>query len=203
MRPWPWLSVLLVAACDEPGAPTGASSAAPSATSSAGPEEAAELRESRALVGRFSTALRQELMQALGASGPVGAVAVCSEKAPRIAEGLGLSAGWSIRRTSLKLRNPANAPDAWERAVLERFEQERARGVPADQLEFHEIVTTDGGRQHRYMKAIDTAAMCLGCHGTSISGELAAALDARYPDDKARGFAVGDIRGAFSVTKSL
>ncbi|MDE0059891.1 MAG: DUF3365 domain-containing protein [Defluviicoccus sp.] len=43
--------------------------------------------------------------------------------------------------------------------------------------------------------------MCTVCHGTNIAPEVAAALDALYPDDLARGFEVGDIRGAFSIVQ--
>ena len=61
----------------------------------------------------------------------------------------------------------------------------------------------DGQRTFRYMKAIGTQPVCTVCHGTSIAPEVTARLDALYPEDRARGFAVGDIRGAFSITQPV
>jgi hypothetical protein len=53
------------------------------------------------------------------------------------------------------------------------------------------------------MKAIPTAKVCLACHGSAITPEVTAALDEAYPQDQARGYAEGDIRGAFSLSKPL
>ena len=53
------------------------------------------------------------------------------------------------------------------------------------------------------MKAIPTADLCLACHGESINPDIAAAIDEAYPEDQARGFKSGDIRGAFSLSKPL
>jgi hypothetical protein len=51
------------------------------------------------------------------------------------------------------------------------------------------------------MKAIPAGEVCLACHGAAITPEVAAALDAAYPEDQARGYALGDVRRAFSVSK--
>jgi hypothetical protein len=53
------------------------------------------------------------------------------------------------------------------------------------------------------MKAIPTAAQCLNCHGESISPEVDAKLKALYPNDQARGFKEGDLRGAFTLAKPV
>jgi hypothetical protein len=53
------------------------------------------------------------------------------------------------------------------------------------------------------MKAIPTAELCLKCHGGDIDAKVAERLDALYPDDQARGYNQGDIRGAFTFRKSL
>ena len=70
-------------------------------------------------------------------------------------------------------------------------------------MEYYEVVDHDDGKTFRYMKPIPTAKVCLGCHGDSLSAELAAKLDELYPDDQARGFKEGDIRGAFTISKPL
>ena len=53
------------------------------------------------------------------------------------------------------------------------------------------------------MKAIPAGRVCLICHGTNIQPELVVALRKIYPQDEARGFTIGDIRGAFTVSQAL
>ena len=54
----------------------------------------------------------------------------------------------------------------------------------------------------RYMSAIKTGAVCLVCHGDNLVDAISEKLDVDYPHDRARGYAQGDIRGAFSLTWS-
>jgi hypothetical protein len=202
MRFWlPWVAACVIVACDRDGPKSEPRSVASPAT--VAPTADALAERSRALAEQLGGALREELTTAMGSSGPKGAISVCHEKAPAIAAKLTGEPGWSVRRTTLAVRNPDNAPDAWERAVLERFEAKRATGAAPDTLEHHEVVREGDRSVFRYMKAIPTAALCTSCHGTSIAPEVAAELDRLYPKDAARGFEVGQLRGAFSVRKEL
>ncbi|MBT8121841.1 MAG: DUF3365 domain-containing protein [Gammaproteobacteria bacterium] len=161
------------------------------------------LADSRATVGEFMKTLKQELQAAMQAGGPVNAVSVCNLTAPGIANTYSAREGREVSRTSLRVRNPGNAPVAWQRAVLESFEQRKQAGEDVTTLEFHEVVTTDGVRELRYMKAIPTAKVCLACHGETVDSTVKARLEILYPNDQAMGYRVGDIRGAFSVTQTL
>jgi len=150
----------------------------------------------------FMASLKGELQRAMKAGGPVAAVEVCHTVAPAIAAQQAKEHAWDkVARTSLKLRNPANAPDAWEKGVLEQFEARKVAGEPVGALSYSEVVEADGGKEFRFMKAIPTGKICLACHGTDIAEPVAAKLDELYPDDKARGFQEGDIRGAFTLVK--
>lgn len=160
--------------------------------------------EAKALVKEFFTSLKGELQAAITAGGPASAISVCKERAPAIAQSLSQKSGWDLGRTSLKLRNPElNAPDAWEKQVLLEFEERKAGGEDVKTMAFAEVVESDSGKRYRFMKAIPTAELCLLCHGETISADIAVALDEAYPDDEARGFALGDIRGAFTFAKPL
>ncbi|TVQ86659.1 MAG: DUF3365 domain-containing protein [Chromatiaceae bacterium] len=160
--------------------------------------------EAQATIGLFAGNLMRELTAALGDDGPIAAVAVCQERAPAIAAELSADSGWTVGRTSLKVRNPENAPDAWERGVLEQFEARKAAGESVTELTFAEVITDDnGGQTYRVMRAIPTAPLCLTCHGSKIEPDLAQAIDKAYPEDEARGFAEGDIRGAFTLSRPL
>ena len=80
------------------------------------------------------------------------------------------------RLTSLRPLNPINAPDAWERSALLRFE-EGAREVSA--------VSDLGGVPHlRVMQPLFVEQSCLKCHG-------------------GQDYKVGDVRGGITVSLSL
>jgi hypothetical protein len=108
-----------------------------------------------------------------------------------------------VAHTSLKYRNETNQPAAWEKAVLEQFEQRKAKGEAVKTMEFSEVTEVDGKKVFRYMKAIPTGDVCLKCHGGNIAEPVSAKINSLYPNDKATGFNKGDIRGAFTVTQSI
>lgn len=159
--------------------------------------------ESRAAIKGFGMSLKAELVAAIKAGGPVNAIGVCNMVAPGIAAERSVAYTGRVGRTSLKRRNAENAPDGWEIGVLEAFEARKAAGENVKTLDHAEIVTENGSRIFRYMKAIPTAEVCTKCHGTAITADVAALIDELYPTDMARGFSVGDIRGAFTLRKVL
>ena len=162
-----------------------------------------EVDASRATAKEFMQTLKQELQSGMQEGGPVNAISVCNLSAPAIANTYSVSRGWDVGRTSLKVRNPANAPDAWERSVLESFEERKAAGEAPAKMEHYEVVREDGVKQLRYMKAIPTAQLCLACHGESVDSITRTRLEKLYPDDQALGYKAGDIRGAFSISQPL
>lgn len=164
---------------------------------------AARTAASQAAIKSLAGTLKGQLSLAMADGGPVAAIEVCNLVAPEIAHAESVARGWRVGRTSLKLRNLANAPDAWEQAVLQAFEALKATGADPKTLDHAEIVTADGRRSFRYMKAIVTMEVCTACHGANVAPDIAAQLDALYPEDRARGYAVGDIRGAFTVVQPL
>ena len=137
-----------------------------------------------------------ELKTAMKAGGPEKAIGVCNTKAPEIANKINAEGKVKVSRVSLKNRNPDNAPNAWQQAVLVKFESRKAAGEDVKTMDYSEIVENE----FRYMKAIPTNMVCLKCHGSEIDPKVAAKLDKLYPEDKARGYKQGDIRGAFYVT---
>lgn len=154
--------------------------------------------EGAALIPPFQQQLLDTVKAAMQEDGPVKAVEACQLLAPQITAQHS-QAPWKVGRTALKLRNPNNAPDAWERQVLEQFAARAAAGEPVMELKHAEIV--DG--EFRLMKAIPTGEPCLACHGQNLKPELAAVIDQRYPQDQARGFAPGELRGAFTLRRSV
>jgi hypothetical protein len=164
----------------------------------------AEPAEARALVKQFAATLQGALKGAIADGGPIAAVQVCKEQAPAIAADLSAQSPWEIGRTSLKPRNGAlNAPDDWERKTLEQFESRVRNGEAAMGMTYAEIIATGEGKTYRHMQAIPTGEVCLACHGENVAPALADAIDAAYPEDMARGYKLGDIRGAFTLSKPM
>ena len=163
--------------------------------------------EAKKITGAFFSELKGELVKAMKAGGTVSAIRVCNTVAPAIAMKHSENSGWDVARTSLKLRNPNNAPDAWEADVLQQFEERRARGESPDTLAYSEIVEEDGEKYYRFMKGIVMPPLeempCLKCHGENLDPETATILDDLYPQDKARGYKAGQVRGAFTLKKKL
>lgn len=85
-------------------------------------------------------------------------------------------AGLQARITSIDPINPVNAPDAWERKALEKFE----RG----EMESHEYFVKDGEPVLYFMRAMVTEPHCLSCHAE-------------------QGYEVGSVRGGISVAVPL
>jgi ketosteroid isomerase-like protein len=158
---------------------------------------------SQAAIQGFASTLQGELVAAMQKGGPVEAISVCNQRAPEIAAAISEETGWSVGRTSLKLRNPENAPDEWERAVLEDFDARLAAGTPPSELTHQEVVTEGDESVFRFMRAIPTGGVCLTCHGSELGGDIQHALERLYPNDQATGYAEGQIRGAFTIIQRM
>ncbi len=153
--------------------------------------------EAHRLAAEFVATLKPQLKGALQSVGPEGAIAVCADIAPQIADSLSASSGWLVKRVSLRTRNASRAsPDPWEREVLETFESRLASGEPAEALYVGEQV----GGHYRYMRAQLVEPVCLVCHGTQLSAGVHQALEEYYPDDTATGYSLGQVRGAISLS---
>ncbi len=160
-------------------------------------DQAEMKKQAISIVKQFGGTLKPELKQAMQASGPAHAISVCAEKAPAIAKDLSAESGWLVKRVSLKARNNQTAiADAWETKVLQQFDQRQSNGESAAKMAFAEVV--DG--KYRFMKAQGVEQVCLNCHATKLNPEVEAVLEEKYPLDKARGYTLGQIRGAFSLS---
>jgi hypothetical protein len=158
--------------------------------------------EARTGAGALGSQLQQALQAAIAEGGPVAGIEVCRHQAPQIAETVS-GERLHVGRTSLKVRNLDNAPDGWEARVMQDFERRLAAGKAPGEIETFAI-RSDGERRYgHWMKAIPTQPLCTVCHGTDINPAVADAIDAAYPDDQARGYTVGELRGAFSVEVDL
>ena len=142
------------------------------------------------LISRLQTKLAEE--------GPVGAVEFCSVEGIPLTSEVSREVGFEVKRTSSRLRNPANAPDSLERVALEYFESE---ATAADSLPAAFVQRTPAG-DYRHYQPLRVQPFCLQCHGSEeeLADGVAEVLAERYPDDRATGYTVGDFRGLIRVT---
>jgi hypothetical protein len=159
--------------------------------------------EARQVAGELGERLKGMLGKELSSGGFAGAVKVCSETALQATKEFSAQKGRYVRRVSLKNRNPENAPDAYERRKLQQFARLHTQGKLAE--EYSEVTRENGKRVLHYLRPIAVQGMCLTCHGPAekIPQEVRTTLAARYPADRAMGYAAGELRGAFSVKIAL
>lgn len=134
----------------------------------------------------------------MDSAGPAGAIGFCSTQALALtAQAVASMEGVDIKRTTTRLRNPANAPDSLEAEALAWFESQLASTgtLPKEWLQ------VEGQEAIRYYRPLVVNELCVNCHGAveALSPEVAAALAERYPQDRATGYAPGDFRGLIRV----
>ena len=166
------------------------------------PAAADPAAQARVVIRDFSTRLQTELKTGLTNGGPAAAIEVCHTRAPAITAEVAQQTGWQIRRVTTKPRNPDHTPDAWEQSGLTTL-ADKLSGKAPQPVSLSEVVSTPTGQVFRYLQAIPTGQVCLTCHGDKLSPEVTAALDKAYPNDQARGYTVGQLRGALSLSKPL
>ena len=174
------------------------------ASLSAFADDAPWLADARKVASTVPPKLLQVLNDEIAKDGHASAMGVCRDKAPQMAKAASEQSGWAIRRVSLRNRNPKAVPDAWEQATLEEFDRRAAAGEAPASLEKSALVTEAGRTEYRYMKALAVQPVCLGCHGgaDTLAPDVATQLHTLYPDDKAVGYALGQIRGAMTIRKA-
>ena len=147
-----------------------------------------QLQKAVAAQQEMAHTLMAELKVELENGGPAGAIVVCRDMAPTIADAVSTEHGLAIGRTSARLRNPSNTGPEWvSRVVDEGFGDQATFAGPDGEL--------------GVSLPIRTSAMCLACHGPAdeLDPEIRTVLAETYPDDRAVGFAEGDLRGWFWV----
>ena len=155
--------------------------AAPARTSFA-PAEAPEAL--RPALDRAAQAIRHaacEVERRFGEGDPDVDAAACEAAAP-VPEA-------RVGRTSARLRNPANAPPAWAREYVAATDGRKAVDVAPRAF--------DLGDRVGLLRPLEIRRRCLHCHEAPerLSAGTRAWLSRAYPQDRATGYALGDLRG--------
>ncbi|MCB9233574.1 MAG: DUF3365 domain-containing protein [Bacteroidia bacterium] len=161
-------------------------------------EDLAWMQKGLDIIGPSQQVLGGKLKAALEAGGVQHAVQYCNIAAFPLMDSLSQTYQVKIRRTSLKARNPKDAPDAAEREMLESFTARYHAGESLDPV----IRNLEGGKKGFYAPIL-VQEMCLKCHGikgTDIADADYAIISDLYPKDLATEYKSGDLRGIWSLT---
>lgn len=162
-----------------------------------------QLKEMRSTAMEFMKELKGVLIKEIQAGGVLKAVSVCSDTAQIMTNNFGLQKGVYIRRVSLKNRNENNYPDKFEERILNEFQLMHQNNEINENTEIIEISEEKEFKYLRYMKPILVQAECLNCHGkdNEIMQDVKNLITSKYPNDKAKDYNIGDLRGAVSLKK--
>ncbi len=139
-------------------------------------------------------ALKSELKKHLKAD-PSGmeAITFCATKAQAITAEVNakLPKNIKVRRTALKVRNPANTPDETDSKIMKIYESKIKEG----KFDPKDTEVVKAGDQYRVYKPLLIKPVCLKCHGSNIDPKIQAEIKRYYPKDQATGYKEGDLRG--------
>ena len=140
--------------------------------------------------------LGKNLMGTIQKKGALEALTFCNEKAYSLTDSMSIAHNAEIKRVSDKPRNPQNQASSLELEYINAFKEVIANGQEPDPI-VREIDT-----EVQVYYPITTNTMCLQCHGKpseNIKPEILKSLAELYPNDKAIGYDVNQVRGIWSI----
>jgi hypothetical protein len=189
------VTAVVMAGCGRAPAPPAEEASRPAVPA----PDAATLGRAQQAAATLGGGLMMALTGALDRGGPPAALSYCADSAQAVTARYA-GEGLTVRRTSVRVRNPANRPDSVERRILERLAALHTEGrLPPEYVEV--LPAPEGGWVLQLAKPVILMEKCLTCHGSSeqLGGDVRQVLAARYPADSATGYRAGDFRGIVSV----
>ncbi|MBK8944140.1 MAG: DUF3365 domain-containing protein [Ignavibacteriae bacterium] len=161
--------------------------------------------EFRGYAKEYLVGLKTVLMKNMHEGGPLKAVTVCSDTAADLTKLYSETMKLKVKRVSYKNRNSENYPDEYEQKGIDEFIKLLSENNLNEKTEIIKKINVNGEESIRYLKPILIEAPCLNCHGNEneIIAEVKDVIKKNYPDDKAIGYKIGDLRGAISITQKL
>lgn len=140
--------------------------------------------------------LAQNLVGAISKGGTDYALEFCNLKAILLTDSMSSTLNSSVKRVSDKPRNPRNLANDMELAHIQSLKDQMSKGeTPAGKVHINDSKMIG-------LYPIVTNAMCLQCHGKKdmdIKRATLQKIHKLYPDDKATGYGVNELRGLWVV----
>lgn len=140
--------------------------------------------------------LATQLVSAIETKGTHNALEFCNIKAITLTDSMAIQLNTSIKRVSDKYRNPDNAANDKELQYITNTKQILLNnGIPKPKI-------FEQNNQVIGYYPIMTNALCLQCHGnieSDINDATITALQKNYPNDKATGYSLNELRGIWVI----
>lgn len=156
-------------------------------------------------IRQLGIAIATEMQQTLGAtvkhavedSGVAYALNYCNLHALSLTDSLSAKYGVNLKRISHKARNPANQASDAELQVIQKFQAAIKNGEVAAP-----VVSEEKNGYTFFAPILLQAPLCLKCHGEpekEIASEDFILINMLYPNDKATGFKLNELRGSWRI----
>ena len=151
------------------------------------------IKKGKAISAQTFKKMSGALKSKMTSGGVQEAINYCSENAYSLVDSISTQNNVSIKRVTLKFRNPDNKPDSLETVALNNYESKKET----------KPVVFSNSYDDRYFAPIKTKGLCLTCHGVvgdNISEEDYSLIKEKYPTDKAVDYKADELRGIWSIT---
>lgn len=185
----------LLSACQSDGTHQSEKGAEPSSSNTVF-DEKTYVEQGNQLVKLTFDTLSASLKNAIQKEGIKEALKFCNVNAHALTNVYAKEEEVSIKRASTKNRNATNAADSLETVILAQYEKEKN-----SHTELLPKVLIDNEIIH-YFKPILVQALCLNCHGEvgkGIDEKNSQVIKTLYPEDKAVGYQLNDLRGVWHI----
>ena len=155
--------------------------------------------QGRRIVAQAFGVLSSNLVAALARGPASNALEFCAVNVGPLTAGVVGPQGVTLRRVSHRARNPDNQANPAELALIESYRTALAAGHTNPPV----LLTNALGSVRFYAPILLQNPLCLQCHGqpgSEIAAGTLSTIDRLYPQDAARGFRLGEVRGLWSVT---
>ncbi len=164
----------------------------------------ADIQAARKAAVTFDIRMKREITDRLErGEDPVAVYLAYADNVPGWGLEISNAGKFDFSRTAITVRNPANAPDAWETRQMELFNLLADGGQDPEAFEVAEIVQEGNEKVFRWMRPTVMGEACMACHGEGVSERIKLLLGQEYPLDDALGYSEGQLGGAYSVRKVL
>lgn len=176
------LGIGLLAACGEDRPPASSAPTAPDSALQA--EVVREIESLNAMRSRLAGTIDDEAVDQ-------GTFARVCKPVGQRAQQIASTHGWIVQQIAEKYRNTAHQLDSTGAVAYAHFAEHPDLTRRWTQVEFN------GTPGWRYYRRITVEPSCLACHGAKENRPDF--VKQNYPDDRAYGFEVGDLRGLYAV----
>jgi len=155
------------------------------------------VKEGKSIAMSSFKILSSKLKSAIKKGGPVAGIDICSSKAQKLTDSISLAKNVKLKRVSLKNRNENNIANKSEASILNSWQADLDNNKSIKPK-----IIRNNNQEITFVAPIKVKHQCIICHGTDdfVTPEIRLKLKEHYPNDKARNYSEGDLRGAWVIT---